>query len=233
MSLIYGFDNHTLDNANKAASTLCSAISTYDAIQLAYKKLSLSCEESGKAAAKASAKALSKANSASYRARKAGEVADDAMSLAEKVDDQCNSNIQTFSTVMEFTQYGKPRVVKTFRTGIVLLGIDTKVTKDSKETALNGRAFYDFYDVTGSTHMAEIRNRQGSYEVIDESSDDKIVNIQDVYSSPKPCTISINLLGKDKTSKPAKPVKLNITIQYIELRSKNKKTSDVSDMTTK
>ena len=212
MSLIYGYDDQALSNASKANEVL----------QLAYEKLtlaSLACVENDKINAEAIAKALSKASSASYKSRKVGEVADEALVLAKRSADRCDGsgNIQTFTTTMEFDQYGKQRIVKTFRTGIVLLGIVTKAIKDSTGYHHTGMAYYAFYDVTGSVHMAEIRSRQGNYDVINKDSDERVLNIQDVYTCLKRCTIAINLLGKDKASKPAKPVKRNITIQYIEL----------------
>ena len=47
---------------------------------------------------------------------------------------------------------------------------------------------------------------------------DENTNIQDTHTSLSPCSISISLKGKDaKVNKPSKPVKLKITIQYIEL----------------
>ena len=49
---------------------------------------------------------------------------------------------------------------------------------------------------------------------------DENTNIQDTHTSLSPCSISISLKGKDpKVNKPSKPVKLKITIQYIELSS--------------
>ena len=91
-----------------------------------------------------------------------------------------------------------------------MLGIITNGNPNSGDTV-----HYDFYNITGNRHIATIQGRQ-KYRIL-KSSDD-ISNIQDVYTSLKPCSISINLKGKDiKTNKPSKPVKLKVTIQYIEL----------------
>ena len=234
MSLIFGFDNTVNQSVgnNAASAVLCSAISTYDALQLAYKKLSKSCEETGEAISKAHAKAMSKANSASYRARKAGETAkaageaadeaseasNKALALAKKVDEQCNSSIQTYTKEMEFKNYGEPRIIKSFKRGIVLLGIITTADKNNAGSA-GGNVYFDFYDITGSKHMASIRGQQ-KYEIIKNT--DEVSSIKDVYTSPKPCSIGINLIGKDAKSKaPKSPIKLRIIIQYIELSGGN------------
>ena len=141
MSLIYGYSK-----PKTSANALCSAINTYDALQLAYKKLAITCSENGNAAAKAAAEAMKKANSASYRARKADEAA-----------------------------------------------------------------------ITGNKHITNIQGRQ-KYKILKDSDDSDISNIQDVYTSLRPCSVSVNLMGKNsKTNKPNKPVKLKVIIQYIEL----------------
>ena len=91
----------------------------------------------------------------------------------------------------------------------MLLGIVTK--SDTSNFSIN----YDFYDITGNKHIAVIQGRQ-KYKILTDS--DSVSNIQDVHTNLRPCSISINLMGKDtKTNKPSKPIKLEIIIQYIEL----------------
>ena len=168
-------------------------ISDNKALELAYERLAISCSKNGEMAKDA----MKKANSASYRARKANEAAR-------------AGDIKTFTGEIEITHYGNPRTVKPFRTGIILLGIITNGNPNGGDTVQ-----YDFYDITGNKHISTIHGRQ-KYRIL-KSSDD-VSNIQDVYTSLKPCSISINLKGKDiKSNKPSKPVKLKITIQYIEL----------------
>ena len=168
-------------------------ISDNKALELAYERLAISCSKNGEMANDA----MKKANSASYRARKADEAAR-------------AGDIKTFTGEIEITHYGNPRTVKPFRTGIILLGIITNGNPNGGDTVQ-----YDFYDITGNKHISTIHGRQ-KYRIL-KSSDD-VSNIQYVYTSLKPCSISINLKGKDiKSNKPSKPVKLKITIQYIEL----------------
>ena len=175
-------------------------ISDNKALGLAYERLAISCGKNGEMANDA----MKKANSASYRARKADEAAVGAAKAAKAGD------IKTFTGEIEITHYGNPRTVKPFRTGIILLGIITNGNPNGGDTVQ-----YDFYDITGNKHISTIHGRQ-KYRIL-KSSDD-VSNIQDVYTSLKPCSISINLKGKDiKSNKPSKPVKLKITIQYIEL----------------
>ena len=150
-----------------------------------------SCEEN-------SNEAIKKANSASYRARIASE-----QSL------QCNK-VKTFSGEIEFTRYGEPKTVKPFRTGIVLLGISTKGDTNNGDSV-----FYDFYDITGRKHVSSIRGKNG-YKILEKSSD--IPNTQDTHTSLIPCAIVASLKGKNAlANKPAKSVKLSITIQFLEL----------------
>ena len=162
----------------------------FESLQLAYKRLAVTCNEK-------SDEAMKKANSASYRARKADEAAREC------------SAIKTFTVKIEISSYGNPKTIKTFRKGIVLLGIVTK--SDTSNFSIN----YDFYDITGNKHIAVIQGRQ-KYKILTDS--DSVSNIQDVYTNLRPCSISINLMGKDtKSNKPSKPIKLEIIIQYIEL----------------
>ena len=162
----------------------------FESLQLAYKRLAVTCNEK-------SDEAMKKANSASYRARKADEAAR-----------ECNA-IKTFTTKIEISNYGDPKTIKTFKKGIVLLGIVTK--SDTSNFSIN----YDFYDITGNKHIAVIQGRQ-KYKILTDS--DSVSNIQDVYTNLRPCSISINLMGKDtKSNKPNKPIKLEVIIQYIEL----------------
>ena len=160
------------------------------------------CVEKDKEQDQMIAKALSKVNSASYRSRKADEVANEALALAQ------SNSIKTFTTTMLFDEYGKPRFVMTLKTGIVLLGIKSK-----SDEVVDGRTRYAFYDITGSDHMADINNPN---DIIDTDDNESIFNIQSVYTCPKPSTILVNLVGKGKSNKPSKTVKLDISIQYIE-----------------
>ena len=171
-------------------------ISDNKALELAYERLAISCGKNGEMANDA----MKKANSASYRARKA---------------DEASSNvIKTFTGEIEFTHYGNPKTLKPFRTGIVLLGIITNGNPNTGDTVQ-----YDFYDITGNKHISTIQGKQ-KYKILKSSAEDSSNNIQDTYTSLSSCSISISLKGKDiKVNKPSKPVKLKITIQYIELSS--------------
>ena len=195
MSLIYGYDDHALDNTNAA---LKGAYDAYSALQVAFDTI------------QDSYKALSNVK------RCTG-----------------SNNIQTFTASMEFNQYNERKIVKAFKNGIVLLGIVTISSKDYPHT---GMVYYDFCDPTGKIQMEEIRSRHGDYVILNEDSDDKILNIQDVYTAPKPCSITIKLAAKNNNlnAKPSKPVKLNITLQYIEFPphdygSEAKQASDLKD----
>ena len=151
----------------------------------------ISCEEN-------SNEAIKKANSASYRARMASEQVE-----------QCNK-VKTFSGEIEFTRYGEPKTVRPFRTGIVLLGISTKGDTNNGDSV-----FYDFYDISGGKHISPIKGKTG-YKILKKSSD--IPNTQDTHTSLVPCSIVASLKGKNSlVNKPAKSVKLSITIQYLEL----------------
>ena len=187
MSLLFGY-------SEKSES---QAPADFESLQLAYKRLAVTCNEK-------SDEAMKKANSASYRARKADEAAREC------------SAIKTFTTKTEISSYGNPKTIKTFRKGIVLLGIVTK--DDSNNSVSSASKFsinYDFYNITGNKHIAVIQGRQ-KYKILKD--EDLVSNIQDVYTNLKPCSISINLMGKDtKSNKPSNPIKLEIIIQYIEL----------------
>ena len=161
-----------------------------------YEKLFSSCEENSNIAIK-------KANSASYRARKAGEL------VQAKNSKDCNET-KTATQEIQFTRYGEPKTVRPFKTGIVLLGISTK-----GDTNTGDSVFYDFYDITGSKHVSSIRGKNG-YKILEKSSD--IPNTQNTLTSLIPCSIVASLKGKNVLSnKPVKSVKLLITIQYLEL----------------
>ena len=158
-----------------------------------YEKFLSSCEENSNIAIK-------KANSASYRARKASELAKRA---------ECNE-IKTALQEVEFTRYGEPKTVRPFKTGIVLLGISTKGDTNNGDSV-----FYDFYDITGSKHISSIQGKNG-YKILKKSS--VIPNTQNTLTSLIPCSIVASLKGKNNgLAKPAKSVKLLITIQYLEL----------------
>ena len=167
------------------------------ALELAYGRLAISCGKNGVVANDA----MKKANSASYRARKADEAAKEC------------SSVKTFTGEIEITHYGSPKTLKPFRTGIVLLGIITNGNPNTGDTVQ-----YDFYDITGNKHVSTIQGKQ-KYKILKSSDDNSNTqSIQDTYTSLSPCSISISLKGKDtKVNKPSKPVKLKITIQYIEL----------------
>ena len=158
-----------------------------------FEKFLSSCEENSNIAIK-------KANSASYRARKASELVQTK---------ECNE-IKTATQEIQFTRYGEPKTVRPFKTGIVLLGISTK-----GDTNTGDSVFYDFYDITGSKHVSSIQGKNG-YKILEKSSD--IPNTQNTLTSLIPCSIVASLKGKNTlTNKPAKSVKLSITIQYLEL----------------
>ena len=158
-----------------------------------YEKFLPSCEENSNIAIK-------KANSASYRARKASELAESK---------ECNE-IKTALQEVEFTRYGEPKTVRPFKTGIVLLEISTKGDTNNGDSV-----FYDFYDITGSKHVSSIQGNNG-YKILEKSSD--IPNTQNTLTSLIPCSIVASLKGKNTlTNKPTKSVKLLITIQYLEL----------------
>ena len=159
-----------------------------------FEKFLSSCEENSNIAIK-------KANSASYRARKASELVQ-----AKKGSNE----IKTATQEIQFTRYGEPKTVRPFKTGIVLLGISTK-----GDTNTGDSVFYDFYDITGSKHVSSIQGKNG-YKILEKSSD--IPNTQNTLTSLIPCSIVASLKGKNTlTNKPAKSVKLSITIQYLEL----------------
>ena len=154
-------------------------------------KFLISCEEN-------SNEAMKKANSASYRARMASEQAE-----------LCNK-VKTFSGEIEFTRYGEPKVVRPFRTGIVLLGISTAGITNNGDSI-----FYDFYDISGDKHVSSIQGG-GGYKILKKSSD--IPNTQETRTSLIPCSIVASLKGKSSlTNTPTKSVKLTITIQFLEL----------------
>ena len=160
-----------------------------------YEKFLSSCEENSNIAIK-------KANSASYRARKASE-------LAKAKRTECNE-VKTFSGEIEFTRYGEPKTVRPFKTGIVLLGISTKGDTNNGDSV-----FYDFYDITGSRHISSIQGKNG-YKILEKSSD--IPNTQNTLTSLIPCSIVASLKGKNGlVNKPTNSVKLLVTIQYLEL----------------
>ena len=188
MSLLFGYSE----------KSELQAPADLESLQLAYKRLAVTCNEK-------SDEAMKKANSASYRARKADEAAREC------------SAIKTFTVKIEISHYGIPKIIKTFKKGIVLLGIVTKddSNNNSASSASKFSINYDFYDITGNKHIAVIQGRQ-KYKILKD--EDSVSNIQDVYAYLKPCSISINLMGKDtKSNKPGKPIKLEIIIQYVEL----------------
>ena len=67
-----------------------------------------------------------------------------------------------------------------------------------------------------SIYLASKKNKK--YKILENPND--IPNTQNTHTSLVPCSILSSLKGKDiKTNKPSKPVKLTVTIQYIELSS--------------
>ena len=128
---------------------------------------------------------------------------------------KCNI-IKTLTGEIEFTHYGSPKTLKPFKKGIVLLGITTSAISGYTCTYVNNdTVLYDFYDITGSKHISSIQGKQ-EYKILEKSED--IPNTQDTHTSLIPCSILASLKGADiKTNKPSKPVKLKVTIQYIEL----------------
>ena len=74
---------------------------------------------------------------------------------------------------------------------------------------------YDFYDVTGNKHISTIH--LSGYKLIKDVV--HITNIPSCHTCLDPSSISINLMGETtKETKPSKPIKLTILIQYIELK---------------
>ena len=123
--------------------------------------------------------------------------------------------IKTFETDITISEYGSPKTVKEFNSGIVLLGIVTRGGRSisSKDIKVN----YDFYDVTGNKHISTIHGSE--YKLIKDIT--HITNIPSCHTCLDPSSISINLMGETiKETKPSKPIKLTILIQYIELSNK-------------
>ena len=120
--------------------------------------------------------------------------------------------IKTFETDITISEYGSPKTVKEFNTGIVLLGIVTKGSRSiSKEVKVN----YDFYDALGNKHISTIHG--SGYKLIKDVT--HITNIPSCHTCLVSSSISINLMGETiKQTKPSKPIKLTILIQYIELK---------------
>ena len=123
--------------------------------------------------------------------------------------------IKTFETDITISEYGSPKTVKEFNSGIVLLGIVTKGSRavSSKDLKVN----YDFYDAMGNKHISTIHG--SGYKFIKDVT--HITNIPSCHTCLVSSSISINLMGETiKQTKPSKPIKLTILIQYIELSNK-------------
>ena len=119
--------------------------------------------------------------------------------------------IKTFETDITISEYGSPKTVKEFNSGIVLLGI---VTKGGRGISKGVKVNYDFYDAAGNKHISTIHG--SGYKLIKDVT--HITNIPSCHTCLVPSSISINLMGETiKETKPSKPIKLTILIQYIEL----------------
>ena len=119
--------------------------------------------------------------------------------------------IKTYETDITISGYGTPKTVKEFDSGIVLLGIVTKGGRSSKDLIV--KVNYDFYDNTGNKHISTIHG--SGYKLIKDIT--HITNIPS-HTCLEPSSININLMGETiKETKPSKPIKLTILIQYIEL----------------
>ena len=121
--------------------------------------------------------------------------------------------IKTYETDITISGYGTPKTVKEFDSGIVLLGIVTRGGRSSKDLIV--KVNYDFYDVTGNKHISTIHG--SGYKLIKNIG--SITNIPSCHTCLDPSSISINLMGETiKETKPSKPIKLTILIQYIDLK---------------
>ena len=119
--------------------------------------------------------------------------------------------IKTFETDITISEYGSPKTVKEFNSGIVLLGI---VTKGGRGISKGVKVNYDFYDAMGNKHISTIHG--SGYKLIKDVT--HITNIPSCHTCLVSSSISINLMGETiKETKPSKPIKLTILIQYIEL----------------
>ena len=129
--------------------------------------------------------------------------------------------IKTFETDITISEYGSPKTVKEFNSSIVLLGI---VTKGGRGISKGVKVNYDFYNAMGNKHISTIHGSGYSkaapfgYKLIKDVT--HITNIPSCHTCLVPSSISINLMGETiKETKPSKPIKLTILIQYIELSS--------------
>ena len=119
--------------------------------------------------------------------------------------------IKTFETDITISEYGSPKTVKEFNSGIVLLGI---VTKGGRGISKGVKVNYDFYNVMGNKHITTIHG--SGYKLIKDVT--HITNIPSCHTCLVSSSISINLMGETiKQTKPSKPIKLTILIQYIKL----------------
>ena len=119
--------------------------------------------------------------------------------------------IKTFETDITISEYGSPKTLKEFNSGIVLLGI---VTKGGRGISKGVKVNYDFYNAMGNKHISTIHG--SGYKLIKDVT--HITNIPSCHTCLIPSSISINLMGETiKETKPSKPIKLTILIQYIEL----------------
>ena len=72
------------------------------------------------------------------------------------VRSRIESCIKTFIGEIEFQNYGNPKMLESFKKGIVLLGISTRSSKntDPKDTVV-----YGFYDTSGGRHLSVIQGK--------------------------------------------------------------------------
>lgn len=136
-------------------------------------------------------------------------------------DDDDDGTIKTYDTSVTFTKYNDHKIIKVFDKGIVLLGVITRI--NNSITPYAGKVYYDFSSVNGSIQMEEIRGEYGDYVALNKYSNDAVLNIKNIHTVPKPCSITTRLPPPNNIPnvKPSKPIKIHITIQYIEFPTRN------------
>ena len=116
------------------------------------------------------------------------------------------SNIKTFKTSITFTKYNNRNIVKVFDTGIILMRVVT--TSGRVSPAHAGQVYYIFCSVDGKTLVRKIYSYNGNYfNILNKDTDDKVINVRDIYTVPN--------------AEPPGPVKLNITLFYMEFPAFN------------
>ena len=135
------------------------------------------------------------------------------------------SNIKTFKTSITFTKYNNRNIVKVFDTGIILMRVVT--TSGRVSPAHAGQVYYKFCSVDGKTLVRKIYSYNGNYfNILNKDTDDKVINVRDIYTVPNVCSITVELAthsraGRAANAEPPGPVKLNITLFYMEFPAFN------------